>query len=211
MKTMLSSLLLVLSVLPDCFLASFAYGSSKIKIPFPCILVISLVGSGALFASLCASRLISTWIPPSVCRYLSFFLLLFLGISSLFQNGIKDYLRRRSQPQGQMTFHMGELRFILNVYLDETQADRDNSKTLNLPESLYLALALSVDSLAIGLSIGFSPTNLLETLLFALAGHIAAVLAGLFLGRRFSSRLNLQISWLSGAVLIVLALVRFLI
>ena len=49
---MLESILLVISLCMDTFVASFGYGTNKIKIPFTSVTVINLVCSGLLAISL---------------------------------------------------------------------------------------------------------------------------------------------------------------
>ena len=84
----------------------------------------------------------------------------------------------------------------------------DNSKTLNLKEALYLAIALSLDSIAIGFGSGIGNSNYIVVIILSLIWDIIAIWSGLFLGRKFVERTNIDLSWLSGIMLIILALLK---
>ena len=56
----------------DAFIASFAYGSNKVKIPFHSCLIISAVCTAVLAASLSLGYIIKT-MHPGFCYYLYLF------------------------------------------------------------------------------------------------------------------------------------------
>ena len=70
---MLQSLLLVFSLCLDTFVASIAYGTDKIKIPFYSSIIINLVCSSFLGIALFLGDLLNNFIPINVATYLSFF------------------------------------------------------------------------------------------------------------------------------------------
>jgi putative sporulation protein YtaF len=98
----------------------------------------------------------------------------------------------------------------LQVYADEIKADFDNSKCLNVKESFYLALALSLDSIAVGVGSSFCSINYIQVIILCFIIGIIAVSVGVFLGRKFAQKLHIELSWLSGVLLIVLAIIRIL-
>lgn len=69
-----------------------------------------------------------------------------MGTVSLFQNMLKNALRKR-QGEGGLKFSFFNIDFVICVYLDETKADCDSSKTLSAKEAVTLALALSATPL----------------------------------------------------------------
>ena len=91
----LQGLILVLALCIDAFVAAAAYGAEQMKIPLRSAAAIGAVGTGVLGCSLLLSAVVQSIVPPQICTYASFFLLLFLGISSLFQNGFKDVYKRQ--------------------------------------------------------------------------------------------------------------------
>ena len=73
---------------------------------------------------------------------------------------------------------------VLDIYLDETKADADNSKLLSLKEALYLAVALSIDSLASGFALGISVCSLLPVLVISFCVGILAFWGGILSGQQ---------------------------
>lgn len=198
---MSGSFLLVSALVIDAFIACFAYGISRIRIPFCSGLLIAAVGTAALALSGFAAKGLEFLLNPALCRYLSFFLLLTIGILSLFQSLLKQHLRQRKQ----MRRHPP----ILAVYLDETAADADRSRCLNLSEALLLGITLSLDSIAAGIGSGLYDRYLPFTLALCFFFHLLAIWLGQLLGQRATGGKRLpHADWLSGSLLILLAFLR---
>lgn len=209
----MSSVLLVLAVVLDGFTACFAYGVNRIKIPLLSAVLISLIGTGMLMLSLGAADWVGSYIPPTTCKVLSFSVLFLIGLCNLFQNSVKAVLQKASDNSKKMSFRWSGISFMLSVCLDETKADADCSKVLSAKEALALGAALSIDSLATGFGSGLIGQNYLLILVLALCMHMTAILLGHFLGKKVSqgsSARHLQLEWLGGAILMVLAFIRLI-
>jgi putative sporulation protein YtaF len=206
---MLSALLLVLAVCIDAFATSVSYGMGKIKIPFFSALIISLIGTSFLAFSIFCARILSSFINPQTCVILSVILLIFLGITNLFQNSLKSFLRKH-KGQKNVSFSLFDISFVIEIFLDETKADIDNSKTLSPKEALALAIALSLDSLASGFSAGLSVKHFWEPVVLSLIIGVFAVIIGSIIGRRISRKTDINLSWISGVVLISLAIIKII-
>ncbi|MFR0035242.1 MAG: manganese efflux pump, partial [Clostridium sp.] len=102
------------------------------------------------------------------------------------------------------------LNFILTVYADPSAANGEDIAVLSPVEALSLGLALSLDSAAAGFGAGMMVTHLPLTILLSLLLNTAAVLLGSFLGRTLAKRSSLDLSWLSGLLLMGLALGKLL-
>lgn len=207
---MLESLLLVSSLCIDSFVASIAYGTSKIHIPHISKIIINLVCTITLACSLLIGSILKSFLPSNLPVILGFFLLMLLGIYRLFESIFKSYISKYSRSDKPLTFKIFDFKFILQVYADEIKADFDNSKSLNIKESFYLGLALSLDSLAVGIGSSLCNVNYFEVLILCFIIGLISVSFGSFLGKKFAQRLNLNLSWLSGALLILLAILRIL-
>lgn len=204
---MLQALLLVTALCIDAFMASLAYGTDSIRIPWYSALIINLVSTAFLGASLCAATALQQFVSVHICKAISFTALFLLGCSSLFQNGIKSFLRRRNNNKS-FAFKYADIGFVIDVYLDETEADRDHSKVLSPKEALYFAVAVSIDSLVSGLGAGLYAARPILMLALCFVIGMAAVLLGCLIGRKLAGRVRWNISWLSGAILILLAVMR---
>lgn len=145
----IETLLLAFALCVDAFLAAFSYGAGRIQIPFYSAAVIAGMGTTVLGIALWAAALAQPLLPPGLAKWAGVSLLLFIGLWNLFQNSIKGFLKRLGGGT-QFSFHWGGVGFVLDVYMDETLADADLSQVLTAREALYLAAALSLDSLVSG-------------------------------------------------------------
>lgn len=205
---MIETLLLVFTLSLDAFVASIAYGTNKIKIPFVSAAIINITCSSFLAFSLLLGSVIRGFIPEDITLLISFLILIFLGIFYLFQSLIKSYIAKASTPNRKVKLRVSDL--IINIYIDETSADFNRSKNLNPKEALYLAVALSLDSLAIGLSSSLTGVNYFQVIFFSLFYGIIAVRLGLLIGRKLVEKSGFNISWLSGVILIILAIMKII-
>jgi putative sporulation protein YtaF len=204
----LESLLLVTALIIDSFIASVAYGAKNIKIPLLSALIIDIIGTLFLVVAILASSYIKQFIPYETCKIIGFLMLLLIGVSSLFQGILKTYLRKKRDGLKKLDFKIGSFRFVFDIYLEETLADSDKSKILSANEAIYLAIALSIDSLAIGLGSGLFMIHYFELISISLILGLLAVLIGCLLGRKFAKLTQKDVSWISGAILILLAILR---
>lgn len=205
---MLQSLLLVFSLCLDTFIASVAYGTDKIKIPFYSSIIINLVCSLCLGISLFLGDILNNFLSINSAHILSFIILFLLGIYRLFEVFCKNYIRKFSNKDKHLTFKIFDFKFVLQIYADEIKADYDNSKTLSAKEAFYLATALSLDSLAVGFGSGLGYVNYAQVIILCFFIGMVCLMLGSHLGRHFSNIININLSWISGVFLIVLAIMR---
>lgn len=207
---MVQSLILVLSLCIDTFVTSIVYSSNKIKIPVVSGLIIDTICSLFLAISLFFGYLIKDFIPINIASTISFLLLLILGVYRLFEAFFKNLIKKYYDKGSPLTFKIFEFKFILQIYADEVKADLDESKILSPKEAFFLAVALSLDSLTVGFGCSLGTVNYLATVLLSfLVGALLLVLGGC-VGRKISKNYNLNLSWLSGVLLIILAFIRII-
>lgn len=204
----LDAILLVSALSMDAFVASFAYGTSKIKIPFKSAMTINLVCSSILAIALFMGSIISKYIPSVFTTSICVTVLLMLGLTKLFDSTLKAILNKSGTLSRDVSFKLFDFRFFLRVCLDSTEADIDHSYELSPKESVSLSVALSLDGLAAGFSTGLMVTNYIQIILFSLAINIVAVLLGCAIGNKVAQKSELNLSWLSGATLILLAFLK---
>ena len=207
---MIESLLLVLSISIDSFLASISYGSSKIKIPFTSNLIILSVSSFIFSISLLFGGFIKEYLPLSFGKYLSFIMLVLIGIYRLFDSILKNYIRNKSTHNQPLTFKIFDFKFVLEVYADEIKADFDKSKVLTSKEAFYLAIVLSADSLAVGFGSALNYVNYFEVIILSLLIGVFIIPLGCYIGEKIIENIKFDISWISGVILIVLAFIKLI-
>jgi len=204
----LEALLLVVALSLDAFVASFAYGAQRIRIPYSSAAIISVICTAMLAVSLLAGSLLRPFLPQSLTKGLCFAILFLLGLVKLCDSTIKTLIRKHKRMHRQVSFSLFSLKFILDVYADPEKADRDGSRELSPAEAASLAVALSLDGLAVGFGAALMQVNFLMVMLFSLAVGMLAVRLGGKIGNRAAQKLPFDLSWLSGALLIVLAILK---
>jgi len=199
------ALLLAVVLSVDVFAVSFAYGSSKIKIPFKSIMIITVIGSVILGLSIYVGSAFLPFMPLAVANGLSFGILFTLGLVKIFDSVIKRFVRKHSDSSKRMEFSIFNVKFIMNVYADPEKADLDNSRVISAKEAVIVALAVAMDAFALGFGAGLSDVNHLQIIAFSLVIDVIAVLLGCFIGGKIAQKSPINLSWLGGVILITLA------
>ena len=202
------SLVLVTALSVDMFVACMSYGMRRIRIPVSSALVMNLVCTAVLALSLCIGGVLRPLFPVQSTNMLCFALLFLLGLIKLFDSAIKTLIRRHTGFSKAFTFSVSSLAFVLQVYAEPELADADESRILSAAEAAPLALALSLDGLAVGFGAAMTRIDVPQALVCSFVIGGAAILAGGAAGRRLTEKLHADISWLGGALLILLAFLR---
>ncbi len=201
---MFTVFLIVVAVCIDIFIMSVTYGIEKIKIPMFSCFIVSFTGTFFLALSILFSKFLGSFIPPWLCTVISVICLYILGIIGLFQNGFKSHLRK-NHGKKEVTFTAFNMSFFINIILDESVADIDNSKVLSIREAFMLGIVLSIDSISTGCSVGMTLDHVWLTILSCLIVGFFSVILGGFVGKKFAKQKAPKITWLSGLLLIILA------
>jgi len=209
LSVFLESLVLVTALSIDTFVACFAYGTNKIKIPFLSAALMDLISGGTLLIFLLLGKIISPLLPQQLIRIFCFAILFGLGIIKLFDSYLKTLIRRNQPKAPHISFSFMHFSFILTVYADPDKADMDQSRTLSPREAVSLGAALSLDSAAVGFGAGVLPLNIGCTVALSLIVDACAIILGCLLGNVIADTLNSDLSWLSGLLLIFLAFMKF--
>ena len=207
---MLEAILLVTALSIDAFVASIAYGTNKIKIPFYSVATINIVCTLLLGISLYFGSVVREVIPGNFVGLIGVLILLGLGIYQLFEGVFKSLIQKYLIEDKRVNFRLFDFKFVLQIYVDEIKADIDQSSRLNAKEAFALAVALSVDGLAAGFGSALGNINYVQILLFSLVFHMVAVWMGVWVGQKLARKIKINMSWLSGIILISLALVRLI-
>lgn len=204
----LESIMLVTALSTDAFVACFGYGTNKIKIPFLSVTIINVVCSSILAISLFLGSIIRPFIPDQLTKWICFSILMVLGITKLFDSTLKSIIKKRKELHKKLSFSFLSLNFILQVYAEPEAADTDASKTLSPLEAMSLSIALSLDGLAIGFGAALSNINCVQVVAFSLISDMVAVMLGCYFGNKIAEKTSVNLSWLSGALLIILAALK---
>ena len=201
---------LVLALSLDTFTAGVALGTQKITVPFRSVLAISLTCSASLWLAISLGGWIGNWISPRTGAVIGCVILVMMGSVRLFDGVIKELLRRCCENKEGMVFYRKNLKIFLQVCVDSAQADFNRSQSLSVPEAISLAAALSVDGLAAGVGAGILDVSHWLIFLIAMLINLFAVHLGCRTGIRFSRKHEQDISWVAGALLSVLGLIKLI-
>lgn len=207
---MLGSLILVFALCTDTFVASLAYGANRVHVGWGKVALLNGICSGCLGLALGLGSVISAVLPGDVTRIICFVSLFLLGFIKFLDYSIKAYINRHCCIRRNLSFSLSGLKVIVNIYGDPMAADVDGSQSLGWKETVFLALAMSIDSLVAGTIAALLDIPVAATLVLSFAVGVCMMYGGLWLGRKVASRFRCDLSWISGVLLMVLALMKVL-
>lgn len=199
-------LLLVTAICMDEFVASMAYGADGITIRPREMILMNLVSSVFLGLAFLFGQFLNTFIPENATKFLCIFCLFGVGFVKLLEGTLKGYINRQTERWKNVSFHFSGLKFIISVYGNPVNADEDGSKSLSVKETLFLACAMSLDSLFVGALAAFLTVSIPLTIALTFGIGMLAVFMGDLLGKKVLSNSKYDFSWMSGALLMLLAL-----
>ena len=190
----------------DIFACGLAYGAGKIKIPVKSAAVISIICGLSLGLTSFIGGIIRPYISARAIKYISFAVLLAIGLFKLFEEVLRALLARTTRKE--LSLNLLGFRLILKVFQDETEADKNKDKILSSAEAVSLAAATSLDSLAVGFSAGLGSAPVWLLPLAVTLVSFAAVLCGTAAGKKAAAKSRINLSWISGAVLVIIAVTK---
>ena len=195
---MISIFFLIILFSVDNFLVSTSYSIKRIDISTKYILIISITNTISLLLSIILGDILQLVLSDFIVKFIGFVILFSLGFYNMFQDKIKTYFSFKQKN-----------RFI-DVYLDETKADFDNSNSLGFIESVVLAIILSLDSLLGGISISFLDFNIFNVLIIMFITNFVFFLLGKYFGKFLNKCISFNLSYLCGLIIILVALLNFI-
>lgn len=202
----MQTVLLIVALSVDVFLASMACGTERIYIGKKTALCISAICSGVLFLSLLFGSFLCEVIQGKYTTGLCFVVFLGIGVFKLTEYGIKRYIKKHKFLCKRVKITFSQLNFILSIYNNPVMADKDCSSNMSVSEGVFFALAMSLDGFFAGLGAVFLETSLIAIIFLNLLLSFAAVCVGNVLGRRAAMVKGWDFSWIGGVLFVVLAI-----
>lgn len=206
--TALESLMLVTALSMDAFVASFAYGTNRVKIPFSSVTVINVICSTILGISLFCGVWVSKFIPESVTHVICFGILFVLGLAKLAESGIEFLKSRKKYFKKTFLLSFIGLKIKTSIYPDKDEEYTLANKVLTPIQAAPLSIALSLDGLAVGFGAALYSVNSIQVVAFSLISDMVAVMLGAFIGHRVAQKVSFNLTWLSGVLLMMLAFLK---
>lgn len=160
----------------DAFATSFAFGSQKVKIGFLKNVILSIVASAALALAVLLGGFLQELLPAFVAVIGSFIILSGLGVYKV----------------------------LASIF--EKSGEVKPARPLSFLEATILAVTLSLDGMAAGFGVALTRANPLIIFIASLTVGCFAIFLGNKLGMRLSKKVKMNLSWLSGVLLILIAI-----
>lgn len=207
MSSAFAALLLFLTAVSiDSLTAGLTYGTQRVHIkPFSYLILICIPAVFITAANRIGSHILS-FLPEAVLPFLSFSLLMILGFSKLSESLIRLLAHKHPSLTRNWGCKIKQINIIFTVYLSPEDANQDDLQILTPKEALLLSLALSLDSVLVGMAFHTGPLPLAALFFLAALFNLLLFAAGYGFGHLISSVLRIDLSWLSGLFLLLLAL-----
>ena len=197
--------LFFLAVSLDSMTAGFSYGTQKVHIKALSFFLLVCVPALFITAANRLSHLLLFLLPPKTLTLLSFFLLFLIGCSKLTESLIRYLAKKYPSLARNWGCRIKQLNIIFTIYLSPEDTNQDDLQVLSAKEALLLSLALSLDSILVGMAFPAESVSWPLFLLLAMLFNLLLFAIGYFLGRLLSHMLHIDLSWLSGLFLLLLA------
>lgn len=208
--TVIPVLLFMLAVSIDSLSAGFAYGTSRVRIKPLALLLLVLIPSGCITIMTKAGVLFFSLIPASFFSVLSFLILFILGFIKLLESLIRYLSKKYSNAIGNLACRIKQLNIIFTIYFSPEDANKQDTQVLSAKEAFFLSLALSLDSILASMAFSYQVSSMPLFFLLALLFHFLLFMAGFLIGMLVSKKFDIDLSWLSGVFLLLLAIMSIL-
>ncbi|HLR34724.1 MAG TPA: sporulation membrane protein YtaF [Tissierellales bacterium] len=203
---MVESLLMVLAISLDSFAIGLAYGTKNIRLPKKSLLAINIVCTTFLAVSIFFGSTVKNVLHENTASIISLIILVILGSYYLLDSILESFLKKGKSRDKKIKFEFPSIQIIIDIAIDGTKADINKSGDIDLSESIYLAIALSLDALAVGFGSSLGSINIKEVLISFFFINILAITSGFHIGNKIISKAKINLSWISGLILIFLGL-----
>ena len=210
-------IMLALCVSIDSLGTGITYGLKNTKISILAKLTLFVLSFVITSFSLFIGNAISGFLSKTLCNYIGASLLCSMGIWIIFQALKKDssadnLLKHNVQHTNVYEFFLKSFGITIKIIRDPKYSDLDNSNNIDSKEALFLAIALSLDS--IGVSIGGSILGVSSVLFPILTSlfQFAFLTIGSFLGNKIKNIPNIPDNvWsiFAGIFLILIGISKF--
>lgn len=211
--SVLGVFLLAVSLSMDALGIGLSYGVRGIRTPMAAKVIICAISMAVMGISILVGSVLLMVLSPLTAKLLGVAMLGLLGVfviaQAFWKKEEKPSKRRKQTVRSIMLKSLG---ITIKIIRNPSICDFDASKTLDGFEAVYLGVALSVDSIGVGIS---SAVLGLNTMLVPVSAGVFQMLflsAGVFLGGRLalSTRIDPKI-WtvVSGLLLIGIAAIRY--
>lgn len=199
-------LFFLLAVTLDSLTAGLTYGARKVHIKVVSYIILICVPALFIAAARQIGSFLAYLLPPRALPWISFTILSMLGLSKLAESLIRRLAAKHPSLARNWGCKIKQINIIFTIYLSPEDANQEDLQTLSEKEALLLSLALSLDSILVGMAFTMEPVSVLFLFLSAMLSNLLFFLLGYLLGHFLRHLFAVDLSWLSGLLLLLLAL-----
>lgn len=205
LQTVLPIILFLIAVSIDSSTAGLTYGTSGVYIKPSAYCLLICIPAVFITISNRLGALLLRFLPENLLPLISFLLFFLLALEKLAESLIRHLADKYPSLAKNWGCKIKQVNIIFTIYLSPEDANRDDKQVLTAKEALFLSLALSLDSILVGMA--FTIVAIPWMLLFFLAAFMNYLffLTGYGAGRVLSAKTKVDLSWLSGLFLLLLA------
>lgn len=207
---MLGIILLAISLSVDAFGIGLSYSLRKVKIPLIPKLIISLISVLITAISFLLGNAILLFISENAAKLIGCVMLIILGALTILKGLRENGNDEEPKKNDVISFFIKPLQVTVKI-IKHKKSNADSSKKVDVFESIYLGLSLSVDSLVVGVTYAIIGSLSFFVPIYVGIGQFAFLSLGAILGAKISKAKNINSKvfvFISGAILIILAIVR---
>lgn len=217
---MINYIFLAISVSIDSLGIGIAYGIRNTQMFLLSKFILFTISILISSISILIGGLICSIIPSKFATYMGVFILIFLGLWIIYQSFKKDDDSVSKLPtptvlnkKKNYNFIIKSLGITIKIIRDPISSDLDSSKKIDWKEALYLGIALSLDSIGVGIGGSIVGVNSISFPIFVSTFQLIFLSFGNFLGKKISA-INLPKNiWsvISGTLLIIIGICKLFI
>ncbi len=177
----------------DSLSVSISYGAKKVKLPFSAILVVSIVSTIGTFLSMKFGQIVINFAGEDIIKYIGSLILIFIGAFFIYDSKTTDELS------------------VKELMDNPSVIDYDNSGVIDVNEALFLAAALTINNLGVGIASAVAGLNIYVTTLFTFIITFLSIKIGYFLGNKYLTNFfGKYAQFLSGLLIIIIGLIKII-
>ena len=209
-----SAILLAVSLSMDALGIGISYGLRKVQVATLPKVIISLISLIFTALAIGIGNVIALILPEPLAKLIGSAMLLVLGVVIIVQalGGNSTSENKKKPAPKTWSWKIKSLGVSIKITRAPVVNDIDKAPAINVKESLYLGVALSIDSFGAGISSAVAGVNsFLVPVLVGLCQFVFLSL-GLYCGSKLTAIQKLNSNFfmlLSGTILIILACVRY--
>ncbi len=209
-----SAILLAVSLSMDALGIGISYGLRKVRVATLPKVIISLISLIFTALAIGIGNVIALILPDQLAKLIGSAMLVVLGVIIIVQalSGSDSNESKKKPTPKTWSWTIKSLGVSIRITRAPVDNDIDKAPAINVKESLYLGVALSIDSFGAGISSAVAGVNsFLVPVLVGLCQFVFLSL-GLYCGSKLTAIQKLKSNFfmfLSGTILITLACVRY--